>query len=152
MADVSARALEPSPLGLRDFPLFAGLSAEDADLLQQSIGCRHFPAGARVFDEGDPASGFYMVRKGSVKIFKISPRGQEQVLTVASAGGSFGEAAIFTGHGLSCGRGMLAGQRADLHRAADAGAVVVSRSGNGPANDGGHVPQVAPTGLDGFCE
>ena len=86
-------------MNLRDFPLFSGLSAEDAVLLQRSASLRKFPTGTRIFDDGEPALGFYLVLQGAVKIFKLSPRGQEQIVAVMTAGDSFAEAAVFLGKG-----------------------------------------------------
>lgn len=89
----------PTLLDLKKIPLFSGLSAEDVEALQSALQVRKYSAGARVFNEGDPVRGFYVVQKGSVKIFKTSPRGQEQVLHVVPPGQTFAEAAVFMGGG-----------------------------------------------------
>lgn len=89
----------PTLLELKKIPLFAGLSPEDVEGLQVAVHGRKMAAGTRIFNEGDPVLGFYAVQKGAVKIFKTSPRGQEQVLAVITPGQTFAEAAAFTGGG-----------------------------------------------------
>ncbi len=50
-----------------------------------------------IFFEGDRADAFYIVGKGKVKVYKMSPDGKEQILMIASKGDSFAEAALFSG-------------------------------------------------------
>jgi len=84
-------------MDLRAIPLFAGLSDEDCDALQTAVRTVHQPQGSRVFEEGDAVRGFYLVRRGIVKIFKMSPSGNEQVLSIVPPGQSFAEATVFQG-------------------------------------------------------
>lgn len=86
-------------LDLKRIPLFSGLSPQDVEALQTAVHVRKMAAGSRIFSEGDPVRGFYAVQKGAVKIFKTSPRGQEQVLAVITPGQTFAEAAVFMGGG-----------------------------------------------------
>lgn len=80
---------------LARFPMFAGLQpADEAALLAQAVR-RRVRRGTRLFDEGDPARGFYLVLEGCVKIFKVSASGAEQVLALVGAGQTFAEAALF---------------------------------------------------------
>ncbi|MBX3171154.1 MAG: Crp/Fnr family transcriptional regulator [Candidatus Eremiobacteraeota bacterium] len=82
---------------LRSFPLFSGLSPTDAERLQHFSQVLHFPAGGTIFDEAQPARALYLVQSGQVKIYKINPRGLEQILAVIPAGQTFAEAAVFMG-------------------------------------------------------
>ncbi len=82
---------------LRSFPLFSCLSPTDGERLQHFSQTLHFPAGGTIFDEAQPARALYLVQSGQVKIFKINPRGQEQILAVIPAGQTFAEAAVFMG-------------------------------------------------------
>lgn len=79
------------------FPMFSGLSPEDSELLAQHCIPVSYLAGQRIFDEGEPGRGFYLVMAGQVKVFKMSPKGQEQILCVAGPGQSFAEAAVLVG-------------------------------------------------------
>jgi CRP/FNR family transcriptional regulator, dissimilatory nitrate respiration regulator len=80
---------------LQSFPLFSGLSPTDSEALQRASHLRRFPTGTRIFNEGEPARGFYLVASGCVKVYKVNPRGQEQVIGVMSAGQTFAEAVAF---------------------------------------------------------
>jgi CRP-like cAMP-binding protein len=50
-----------------------------------------------VFRAGDPCDGFQVVVTGQVKLFVISPGGQEKVIEIVGPGGSFAEALMFLG-------------------------------------------------------
>ncbi|MBS2038926.1 Crp/Fnr family transcriptional regulator [bacterium] len=89
--------MTPQALRIADFPLFAGLQPADADLIETASLSRHYAAGNRIFQEGESARWLYLVRFGSVKIFKLSPRGGEHVLAVLTAGQTFAEAPVFSG-------------------------------------------------------
>jgi CRP-like cAMP-binding protein len=84
---------------LRKSPLFANLPPEDlARIIDLSV-LRHYAKRETVFREGDRADGFFVTVSGSVKVFKISEDGKEQVLHILEAGQSFAEATIFEGGG-----------------------------------------------------
>ena len=85
----------PTPEELGRFSLFAGIGPQEARLLADAVHVQQIAAGASIFQEGDPVRGFYLVRSGRVKIHKISPSGNEQVLTVCGPGMIFAEAALF---------------------------------------------------------
>jgi len=80
---------------LDQFPLFANLDPEESGTLAQQLAERQYPAGTVLFEAGQPVEGFYLVVSGSVKIFKLSPEGKEQIMGVFAAGQSFAEAAVF---------------------------------------------------------
>ena len=50
-----------------------------------------------VFLQGDPAAAFFVVLEGWVKIYRLTPSGEEAVVGVFTAGQSFAEAAAFAG-------------------------------------------------------
>ena len=82
---------------LRKTPMFSNLPPGDLDRLAGISSVRHFARRAPVFREGDRADGFFVVLSGSVKLFKLSEDGKEQVLHILEAGQSFAEATIFEG-------------------------------------------------------
>jgi CRP/FNR family transcriptional regulator len=77
--------------------LFTGLSQAELGFLAQRAVPRKFSAGEIVFNEGDPCAGMYVVQSGSVRIFKTSPGGREQVLSIDGPGGSIAELPVFDG-------------------------------------------------------
>ena len=58
---------------------------------------RKFSAGEIVFNEGDACAGMYVVQSGSIRIFKTSAGGREQVLSIDGPGGSVAELPVFDG-------------------------------------------------------
>jgi CRP/FNR family transcriptional regulator len=85
------------PFDIRTIALFSALQPDDAERMQRAVSQRHYPAGTTLFEAGDPALGFYLIRKGAVKAFKLSPAGNEQIMHVTTAGQTFAEAAVFQG-------------------------------------------------------
>ena len=77
--------------------LFAGLSETEITFLAQRAVPRKFSSGEIVFNEGDPCAGMYVVQSGSVRIFKTSAGGREQVLSLEGPGGSVAELPVFDG-------------------------------------------------------
>ena len=85
------------PETLRKTPMFSNLPPGDLDRIAGISSVRHFARRAPVFREGDRADGFFIVVSGSVKLFKLSEDGKEQILHILEAGQSFAEATIFEG-------------------------------------------------------
>ena len=77
--------------------LFAGLSEAELAFLAQRAVARKFSAGEIVFSEDDPCTGMYVVESGHIRIFKTSPGGREQVLSIEGPGGSVAELPVFDG-------------------------------------------------------
>lgn len=82
---------------MRRAPLFSALN--DAELRQLLDACRTtaLPAGTLVFLAGRPADSFYVILAGRVKLYKLSARGDEQILHLYGPGCTFGEAAMWAG-------------------------------------------------------
>ncbi len=82
---------------LARLPLFSDIDDEARERL--ALGCtlhRH-ERGATVFRQGDPCEAFQVVVMGQVKLFVLSPAGQEKVIELIGPGGSFAEALMFLG-------------------------------------------------------
>lgn len=78
-------------------PLFNGLEKEHLNKIASITHRRSCKKGELIFSEGDPGSGFYVVEHGTVKIFKSSFGGKEQILHIYGPGKPFGEVPVFTG-------------------------------------------------------
>lgn len=72
-------------------PLFSGLSDREFEFLLERVSSRKYSADEIVFSEGEPCAGLFVVESGSVRIFKSSPGGREQVLSIEGSGGSVAE-------------------------------------------------------------
>ncbi len=82
---------------LAKVPIFSGLTENELGFLTQRIVPRQYSAGEMVFGEGEPCSGLYVVKSGNVRIYKSSPSGREQVLSIDGPGSSIAEIPVFDG-------------------------------------------------------
>lgn len=84
---------------LRACPYFAALSD---DLLERVLGVssvKDYQEGELLFFEGDTPASLHIVEHGTVRIFKVSFEGREQVLRLMRAGDSFADVPAFDGGG-----------------------------------------------------
>lgn len=91
---------DPKPdhaLTLSRVQMFAGLADPELSYLAQRAVPRRFSAGETVFGEGQPCTGMYVVESGSIRIFKTSAAGREQVLGIDGPGSSVAELPVFDG-------------------------------------------------------
>jgi len=82
---------------LTKVPLFSGLSEGELGFLLERVVSKRYSSGEMVFSEGEPCAGLFVVESGSVRIFKSSAAGREQVLSVEGPGGSIAELPVFDG-------------------------------------------------------
>ncbi|MGH9433809.1 MAG: Crp/Fnr family transcriptional regulator [Terriglobia bacterium] len=85
------------PVSLKHVPLFRDLSETELNFLLDRAVSLHYTSGQSIFVEGDPCEGLYVIESGQVKIFRVSPNGREQILTIEGAGGSIAELPVFDG-------------------------------------------------------
>ena len=77
--------------------IFSGLTETELSFLAQRAVPRQYAPGEVVFAEGQPCAGLYVVERGRIRIFKTSPGGREQVLTIDGPGSSVAEVPVFDG-------------------------------------------------------
>lgn len=85
------------PRYLANLPLFQEIAPPDLQRLAQGCRLRNFARGESVFTVGMPCEEFHVTVTGQVKLFALSPTGQEKVIELAGPGVSFAEALVFTG-------------------------------------------------------
>jgi CRP-like cAMP-binding protein len=78
-------------------PLFQEMSTDELARLAEGCSMQRLTRGEDIFRVGDPCEAFHVVVTGQVKLFVISPAGQEKVIEIISPGQSFAEALMFTG-------------------------------------------------------
>jgi CRP/FNR family transcriptional regulator len=83
--------------GLQHNPLFSGLDDEGLKQIERIAHRRNIKKGEGLFFQGEEARGFFMVLRGRIKVFRLSPQGQEYVMRVAGSGETLAEAAVFSG-------------------------------------------------------
>lgn len=89
-------ASDPILSDLRQLPAFRSLPP---DLLAEVAACckpTTLQAGETIFREDEPVRAFFVVRAGSVKVFRLSADGHEQVLHHLRSGQTFAEAAVLS--------------------------------------------------------
>jgi CRP/FNR family transcriptional regulator, cyclic AMP receptor protein len=82
---------------LRQARLFADLREETLRTLADRSVERSFPRHGRLFYQGDPGSGLFVVASGLVKVVVTSEDGEEMVLVTLGPGEALGELSIVDG-------------------------------------------------------
>jgi CRP/FNR family transcriptional regulator len=82
---------------LKQVPIFSDLSDQELTFLAARVAQRKFGEGELIFSEGETCSGMFVVESGNVRIFKSSPGGREQVLSIDGPGQSIAELPVFDG-------------------------------------------------------
>lgn len=85
------------PRYLSVLPLFSDLSGLELERLALGCAIRRLSRGEMVFHCGEPCEAFHVVVTGQVKLYVLSPSGQEKVIEIVAPGQSFAEALMFTG-------------------------------------------------------
>jgi CRP/FNR family transcriptional regulator, dissimilatory nitrate respiration regulator len=75
--------------------LFSNLSTEEIEKLAQHSTVLNFKKNDFLFHQGDAAQAFFVIAFGKVKIFRLSPEGQEQIIHIHQEREVLAEAAIF---------------------------------------------------------
>ncbi len=75
--------------------LFESLHREQLEIFSDIASIKHVRKGEHIFHEGQPASAFYIVYSGMLKIYKLSSDGAEQILHIHKRGDLIAEAVIF---------------------------------------------------------
>lgn len=82
---------------VRRLPLFSALSPEELAEILTTSSVKTLPKGQILFHAGDAADSFYVMLNGWVKVFRLTPDGDESVLGLFTRGESFAEAAMLLG-------------------------------------------------------
>jgi CRP/FNR family transcriptional regulator, dissimilatory nitrate respiration regulator len=85
------------PRYLALLPLFSDLSPDELQRLAMGCTLKRLQRSELVFRCGEPCDAFHVCVTGQVKLFVLSPTGQEKVIEIIAPGQSFAEALMFTG-------------------------------------------------------
>ena len=83
---------------LKNSHLGRGLDDEELKAIEAIALIRSLSKGEMLFMEGDPATGFYILLDGQVRLYKATPDGKEYTLHQIRQGQIFAEVAIFHGN------------------------------------------------------
>ncbi len=82
---------------VRSTPLFGTVARDVAQSLIGNQPVTVHAKGETLFHQGEPANSFFVVLGGWVKLYRITPDGNEAVVGVFRRGETFAEAAMFLG-------------------------------------------------------
>jgi CRP/FNR family transcriptional regulator len=80
---------------LRRNSYFQGLGEPILKQLADGTSLRRYEPGEPVCWQGEVCNGLFILRKGSVKLFRLSPRGRELIIRTFSEGATFNEVPAF---------------------------------------------------------
>jgi CRP-like cAMP-binding protein len=81
---------------LSGLQIFASLSHDHLQKLEEITQEVSLAKGAQLFRPGDPSRGFYVVRDGTIRVYGMSPQGKEITQEIAGANDAFAVASIFS--------------------------------------------------------
>jgi CRP/FNR family transcriptional regulator, dissimilatory nitrate respiration regulator len=72
---------------LRRVPIFAELDEDALNAVRERTVLRNVPKNGQLFREGQPCEGLFIIIDGSVKVYRSTPEGREQVLHIEGRSG-----------------------------------------------------------------
>ncbi len=82
---------------LQKADLFKDLQTELLEALASIVISRSVVAEEMLFTQNQPATGFFLIESGQVKIYRMATDGREQVIHLFGPGEIFGEVPVFQG-------------------------------------------------------
>lgn len=80
---------------LKQHHLFTKLTDLQLDRVYNHCRLEKLDSGQILFSQGEPVSAFYLVLSGQIKLFRMSPDGQEKIIEFINHGDVFAEALMF---------------------------------------------------------
>ena len=80
---------------LRDVPLFSEMDISHLREISEISRIEQFKKNQHIFLENDPYRGFYIVLKGSVKVYRISAEAKEYILHLRKPPQPFADVPLF---------------------------------------------------------
>ncbi|AKH20453.1 Crp/Fnr family transcriptional regulator [Sedimenticola thiotaurini] len=81
---------------LKDAYLFSQLDESQLERVRKMSSEIELQDNQALFEVGDPAKRFFLVREGQIKLSRLSMNGNEKVIEVVTAGYTFAEALMFS--------------------------------------------------------
>ena len=80
---------------LKQSHLFSSLTNAQLERVYRHSEIIRLEEGQLLFTQGEDVTNFYLVISGKVKLFRVSPDGQEKIIEIVHQGGLFAEALMF---------------------------------------------------------
>jgi len=75
---------------VKQFALFAEMADGDIDAMLSHAVSRRIAAGDAVFEQGAPATHFFLLLNGRLKVSQVTPQGQQVIVRIVNPGDIFG--------------------------------------------------------------
>lgn len=75
---------------IRDLAIFRSMSEDDLDAVLSTATVRQLPEGRAAFQQGEPATEFFALLHGRLKVLQTTPDGQQVVVRHVNPGDIFG--------------------------------------------------------------
>lgn len=82
---------------LRNNSLFSGLNEAQLEQVLKNMQVSSLANGERLFNKGDEVNHFFWLCSGLLKLYRLSPNGEEKVIEIIRPGQTFAEAILFSG-------------------------------------------------------
>jgi putative ABC transport system ATP-binding protein len=82
---------------LKGCPSFVGLTPQTLTEVAEKMLRVRYPVGTVIIRQGEPGDLFYLIRHGSVEVFREDGAAERRLLTTSQPGDFFGEIALLTG-------------------------------------------------------
>jgi CRP-like cAMP-binding protein len=79
---------------LKQIPLFAGLDEPDLAVMRRALVPKKYAKGEIIFRQGDPGGDLFIIARGKVRIFRLTPGGNETSINLFTRLDIFGEFSI----------------------------------------------------------
>jgi len=83
--------------GLLETSVFRDMPEDVVGEIARVVEMKVLPAGAMIFQKGDPGDSFWVIQSGKVRVFRRDDEGVDLTLSELGPGKSFGEMALLTG-------------------------------------------------------
>jgi CRP/FNR family transcriptional regulator len=93
-SELAGKDVELHPRCFGQVWLFEGAPAEARSAIAKNLVRRALAAGEDLFRQGDPANSMYLIKMGSVKLWKVTDEGRVLTLDIRKAGDLFGEGVL----------------------------------------------------------
>lgn len=95
MDDFDTMTVSSSLNLLKSIPCFTNLNPNALEQLLKTVRDRYFTKDEMILRESEPCPGLFILKKGSVRLYRTSLAGNEQIMRVVRAGGCFECAPLF---------------------------------------------------------
>lgn len=82
---------------VKELPLFSELSQEELETLISDFKLREYERDAIIFHQGDDSRELYIILQGKIRIYKVSPSGNETSIQIFFPNDVIGEFAVIDG-------------------------------------------------------